>query len=226
MNGVATLNLKCKKQMTTYNKLTTLFNEAKRHKHPYEESEISKNGIYIMFEKGETHSNFDRVVRIGSHTGQNRLFDRIDEHYIGDDHRNSIFRKHLGRCFLTIDKRTDYIKCWDLKTKKREDKAKNLDKINWELETKYENKITNYIKNNFTFIIIPNLIHEVKRIRIEEGLIATFAQGEKKTISENWLGKFHPDNKISNSGLWNIQGINGTPLTAEELNIIEVKLKI
>lgn len=167
----------------------------------------------------------NRVVRIGSHTGQNRLFDRVDEYYIGDDHRDSIFREHLGRCFLAIDKRTDYIQCWDLKIKKKEDKAKNIGKINWELETKYENKVTDYIKNNFTFILIPNLTDEVKRIRLEEGLIATFAQAEEKTISTNWLGKFHPDNKICNSGLWNIQHVNGNPLTEEEIKIIEIKLK-
>lgn len=211
--------------MKTYNKLTALFNRVRRHKYPYKESEIAKNGIYIMFEKGEKYFDLDRVVRIGSHTGQSRLFDRIDEHYIGDDHRDSIFRKHLGRCFLTIDKRTDYIKCWDLKIKKREDKVKNFDKINWELETMYENKVTDYIRDNFTFIVIPNLSDEVKRIRLEKGLIATFAQGEEKTISENWLGKFHPNSKISNSGLWNIQGINGIPLTEEEMKIIEIKIE-
>lgn len=211
--------------MTEYNKLTKLFNQAKRYKYPFNASEISKNGIYIMFEKGETHFDYDRVVRIGSHTGQNRLFDRIAEHYIGDDHRDSIFRKHLGRCFLTIDKRIDYIKCWDLKIKKREEKAKNLGKINWELEAKYENKVTDYIKNNFSFTIIPNLTDVVKRIRLEEGLIATFAQAKGKTISVNWLGKFHPDSKISNSGLWNIQGINGVPLTDEEIVYIEGKMK-
>ncbi|MBC7382932.1 MAG: hypothetical protein H7296_08040 [Bacteroidia bacterium] len=208
-----------------YNKLTLLFNQVKRFSYPYKENEIPKNGIYVMFEKGEKHSNLDRVVRIGSHTGQNRLFERINEHYIGEDHRDSIFRKHLGRCFLTIDKRVDYIKCWDLKIKKREDQAKNLDKINWALEEKYEEKISEFIKSNFTFIIIPNLTDEVNRSRIEAGLIAAFAQGEEKSISENWLGRFHPDKKISNSGLWNIQGINGSPLTVDEIKMIENKLQ-
>jgi hypothetical protein len=211
--------------MTTYYKLTALFNQAQRHKYPYKESEIAKNGIYIMFEKGEKHLAFDRIVRIGSHTGPNRLFSRIDEHYIGDDHRDSIFRKHLGRCFLTIDKQTDYIKCWDLKIKKIVDKAKNFDKIKWELETKYENKITEYIKNKFTFIVIPNLTDEINRLRLEKGLIASFAQADERTISENWLGKFHPDSKISSSGLWNIQGIKGKPLTDKEIETIVLKLK-
>ncbi len=70
------------------------------------------------------------------------------------------------------------------------------------------------------------MIEESKRIRLEKGLIATFAQREKKTFSENFLGKFQPDNNISNSGPWNIQGINGIPLTIKKINIIELKLKI
>jgi hypothetical protein len=207
-----------------YQNLTALFNQAKRFHYPYKEGEISKNGIYVMFEKGEKHSNLDRVVRIGSHTGQNRLFERINEHYIGEDHRDSIFRKHIGRCILTKEKMVDYIKNWDLKIKKREDKSKNFDKINWELENKLELEVSDYIKNNFTFIVIPNLIDVDNRLRLEDGLIATFAQFEEKTISENWLGNYHPEKKISNSGLWNIQGIKGSPLTNEEIKMIERKL--
>ncbi len=211
--------------MTVYDKLTLLFNREKRHRFPYKENEIAKNGIYIMFENAEKHGNIDRVVRIGSHTGPNRLFARIDEHYIGNDHRDSIFRKHLGRCFLTIDNQSDYIKYWDFLIKKREDKAKNIHKIDWDLELKYEDKITEYIKKSFTFILIPNLIDENKRKRLEAGLIATFAQAGQMEISKTWLGKYHPDGKICNSGLWNIQNINGIPLTDEEVNFIEDKLK-
>lgn len=208
-----------------YQNLTVLFNQVKRFSYPYKESEISNNGIYIMFEKNEKYHNFDRVVRVGSHNGQNRLYERINEHYIGEDHRDSIFRKHIGRCILTKEKMVEYIKTWDLKIKKREDKAKNLDKINWELEKKLEEKVTEYIKKNFTFIVIPNLMDDVKRLRLEEGLIATFAQYEEKKISKNWLGNFHPEKKISNSGLWNIQGIKGTPLTIDEFKLIESKLQ-
>lgn len=212
--------------MNDYNRLTALFNKVKRHKYPYFENKIDKNGIYIMFEKGETHLCFDRVVRIGSHTGQNRLYERIDEHYIGNDHRNSVFRKHLGRCFLTIDKRIDYIQNWDLKIKSREDKEKNQSKINRTFEEKYEKIVSEYIKNSFTFIVIPALTDAKKRIRLEKGLIATFAQAENISISENWKGKFHPDRKIQESGLWNIQGLYGEPLTQDEIDFIENNIKI
>lgn len=210
--------------MNTYDKLTAIFNNMTKHRFPYNEMEIKKNGIYIMFENGERHNEFDRVVRIGSHTGVNRLLERIDEHYIGNDHRDSIFRKHLGRCFLTLYKKTDYIKTWDLKIKKREDKVKHIDKIDWNIEQIIEDKITSYIKDNFSFIVIPNLTDETKRLRLEAGLIAIFAQFDNKQISETWIGRCHPDVKILKSGLWNIHDINNKPLNDEEINYIIDKM--
>src|SRR5690606_6524767 len=186
--------------MTNYDELTTLFNQAPRYDFRYQEEDIDENGIYVMFEKSEKHLNIDRIVRIGSHTGINRLRKRINEHYIGADHRDSIFRKHIGRSLLSIDKHIEYIKIWDLRIKRKKDRLENYHKIDWTLERTYEKKITDYIRTNFTFIIIPNLTETKGRIRLEKGLIATFAQNNKKIISENWLGKHHPDARINNSG--------------------------
>lgn len=211
--------------MTDYERLHILFSDLKKFTYPYNETPISKNGIYILFENGEYFKGLARVVRIGSHTGYNRLFTRINEHFIKDDHRDSIFRKHLGRCFLTINKRTDYIDNWNLKIKKRVDKEKNYHRINWKLEEEYEKLITKYIRSNFSFIVIPNLTNENERLRLENGLIATFAQAAEKTSSENWLGNYHPDKKIRDYKLWNIYHLQGTPLTEEEIKLIEDKLK-
>lgn len=211
--------------MTDYVRLHILFNGLKKFTYPYNETQISKNGIYILFESGELFKGLDRVVRIGSHTGNNRLFTRINEHYIKDDHRDSIFRKHLGRCFLTIYERTDYIESWNLKIKKRVDKEKNYNRINWKLEEEFEQLITKYIRTNFSFIVIPNLTNENERLRLEKGLIATFAQGIEKTSSKDWIGNYHPDKKIRDYKLWNIHHLLGTPLTEREIELIEEKLK-
>ncbi len=210
--------------MTDYEKLHILFSDLEKFTYPYNETQISNNGIYILFENGEYFKGLDRVVRIGSHTGNNRLFTRINEHYIKDDHRDSIFRKHLGRCFLTINKKTDYIENWDLKIKKRVDKEKNYQRINWELEKEYEQLITKYIRNNFSFVVIPNLNNENERLRLEKGLIATFAQAKEKKSSEDWIGNNHPDKKIRNYKLWNIHHLLGIPLTEREIELIEEKL--
>ncbi len=210
--------------MTDYEKLHIVFNNLKRFSYPYNETNISKNGIYILFEKGEYFKDMDRIVRIGSHTGNNRLYTRINEHYIKNDHRDSVFRKHLGRCFLSVNNRKDYIENWDLKIKKRIDKEKNYHKINWEIENEYEQIITKYIRNNFSFVIIPNLINENERIRLENGLIATIAQSSEKLSSENWIGNYHPDTKIQNYKLWNIQHLLDKPLCEIEIKRIEGKL--
>ena len=206
--------------MTDYQILHSIFNKLTRYKYPYVEADIPQNGIYVLFEKGEKFKDFDRVVRVGSHTGANRLFERINEHYIGDDHRDSIFRKHLGRCFLTLDEKTDYIKNWDLKIKRREDKAKNLSKINWELERQYEQRITDHVQQNFTFVVVPDLLEKQNRLRLEKGIIATLARAAEKLSSSNWLGNYHPDTKIRTSRLWNVQHLSDPRLKEEEIALI------
>jgi len=210
--------------MTDYEKLHILFSDLKKFTFPYNETQISKNGIYILFENGEYFKGLDRVVRIGSHTGNNRLFTRINEHYNKDDHRDSIFRKHLGRCFLTINKRTDYIENWNLKIKKRADKEKNYHRIDWDIEKEYEQIITKYIRSNFSFVVIPDLTNENERLRLEKGLIATFAQAKEKESSEDWIGNKHPDKKIRDYKLWNIHHLFGIPLTEREIELIEKKM--
>jgi len=203
-----------------YELLHRHFNNLKRFTFPYNESEISQNGIYILFETGERYKNFDRIVRIGSHTNKNRLLKRLNEHFVEEDHRDSIFRKHLGRCFLTIDHKSNYIPIWDLKIKRREDKLINLPKINWELESEYEHKITGYIRKNCSFVIIPDLTNDVKRVRLEQGLIATVGQTVQPSFNDKWPGAFHPKATIRNSKLWNIQHINGRQLSGLEMKEI------
>jgi hypothetical protein len=45
----------------------------------YDESRIPTNGIYILFEKGETAHGTNRIVRVGSHTGDKQLRSRLFE---------------------------------------------------------------------------------------------------------------------------------------------------
>lgn len=178
-----------------------------------------------MFEKGERYSTFDRIVRVGSHTGVNRLHDRIDEHFIACNHRDSVFRKHLGRCFLTVDEKTDYIPMWDLDIKSRVNKERNYSKIDWVTEEKYERKVTDYIREAFSFVVIPNLTEEQLRCRLEKGLIATLAQAPEKISSTKWFGLNHPDHKVKASKLWNLKHLKDPTLTDKEFATILSCLK-
>lgn len=79
-------------------------------------SELTQNGVYVMFEKGETAYGGDRIVRIGINREQDKLKDRITNHLIGTT-RKSIFRKHIGSALsnkqgtpATEQQISDYIK--------------------------------------------------------------------------------------------------------------------
>lgn len=62
-----------------------LANGLSRHYFPFEETEIPSNGIYILFQKGEKghglESLSERIVRIGTHSSEDSLRRRLEEHF-------------------------------------------------------------------------------------------------------------------------------------------------
>ena len=79
------------------------FNGMKKHSFPFNEQEIPLNGIYILFEKGEFAHSTNRIVRIGTHTGNNQLRSRLFQHFLNENKDRSIFRKNIGRALLNKD---------------------------------------------------------------------------------------------------------------------------
>lgn len=65
--------------------------QCKKYSFPFNEKEIPNNGIYILFEKGETGHLTNRIVKIGSHTGVNQLPARLNQHFIKENKDRSIF---------------------------------------------------------------------------------------------------------------------------------------
>jgi len=80
------------------------FNGIKKHSFPFNEQEIPENGIYILFERGEFAHSTNRIVRIGTHTGNNQLRSRLFQHFLNENKDRSIFRKNVGRALLNKDK--------------------------------------------------------------------------------------------------------------------------
>ncbi len=195
------------------------FNQQKRYSFPYDKNEIIKitdsNGLYVLFEKGEKYKDYDRIVRIGSHDGSDRLVKRLRDHFLSSKQRNSIFRKHIGRCLLSINN-DDYIDAWNKPFKKIVDKEKFKELVNLEYEKQYEDLITKHIHEKFSFVLIPRIYEKEIRNRIEEGLIAILNQSEKKLASDSWLGNYHQDKRIRDAKIWNIEYLNGSPLSQEE----------
>ncbi len=76
-----------------------------------------KNGIYLIFEKGEKVGDLHRIVRVGSHPSQDRFHKRLTDHFTKKQ-RASIMRKHIGRCFFN-QQRDPYIQIWNFHNVKK-----------------------------------------------------------------------------------------------------------
>ncbi len=212
------------KQKTTNpcSQLHQLFNNMKRHSFPFREEEIPKNGIYILFEKGEKGHEGERIVRIGTHTGQDQLPSRLRQHFLNENKDRSIFRKNIGRALL--NKNSDpFLDSWelDLTTREAKEKHKGLD---FEKQKQIEKEVSRYIQENFSFIVFP-IEDKNKRLEIESKIISTISLCKQCPPSASWLGLQSPKQKIKESGLWLVNELYKQPLTSQEVEELRKMIK-
>lgn len=198
--------------------LHKLFNNQKRYSFPFSQhrKEIPNNGIYIIFEQGEKYQNFDRIVRIGTHTGNNQLYSRLKEHFIKKNKNRSIFRKNIGRCILNMEHKS-YLRIWNLDTTSAEKSNANSNWVDIEFEKQLEERISNYIQERLSFCIIKVNTKE-ERLYWESKIASTLAQADDIVPSPERLGNYSPIEKIRESGLWQVNGLEGEIITEEELH--------
>ena len=175
------------------------FNNMERFTFPFEENKIPKNGIYILFEKGEQAHGGDRIVRVGTHTGDNQLRSRLKQHFIKENKDRSIFRKNIGRSIL--NKREDsYLELWDLDLMSRKNREKYENIIDPKYQAKIEKEITEIIQNNFSFTIFE-IVEKEDRLYFESKLVSEISNCQDCWPSKNWLGNYSTKPKIRQSGL-------------------------
>lgn len=183
-------------------KLHQLFNSLHRFHFVNEKNVVlPSNGIYIFFEKGENYVTpegeiLDRIVRIGTHKVDGRLFERLKNHFKGSV-KSSVFRKCVAECLQV-----------------KEYKNKISEKIT-------ETDISKYMQENFSFVVFE-VKTKTERLKWEYKLIQTISKAVflgEITPSEKWLGKFSPINEITKGGLWQKEGVYDevTPQDFEDL---------
>ena len=179
--------------------LHILFNQKRKFNFPFEQLEnlIPKNGIYVLFEKGELFNDLDRIVRVGSHTGENQLIPRLKQHFLLENKNRSIFRKNIGRCLLKKNNNS-YLDKWELDTTSRFDKERNLKKLDLNFEKELEKEISKIIQSNFSFCVIK-INDKQKRLDFEKKMISTFGSSNELIPSKDWLGYYSPKEKIFKS---------------------------
>ncbi len=111
-----------------------------RHSFPFDDSLLPRSGIYFLFQKGEYGHGQDRIVRIGTHRGDNQLVSRLKQHFMHENKDRSIFRKNIGRTLLA-QAYDPFLEYWekDLTTRKAKDEYGHL--IDFEYQRRVEKQV-------------------------------------------------------------------------------------
>ena len=200
-----------------------LFQNQKRHQVPFDSKQIPFNGIYILFEKGEVGHSGQRIVRVGTHTGDDQLRSRVNQHFLNENKDRSIFRKNIGRAIL--NKRNDpFLKQWNLDLTTKNAKLKHASSINFEKQKAIENEVTEYMSDSFSFVVFEVPLKKV-RLELESKIISSISHCEECKPSRSWLGLNSPVSKIVKGGLWLVQGLWKTPLNDADIEMLKVYLR-
>lgn len=169
-----------------------------------------QNGIYIMFEKGETYRGYPRIVRVGTHTSDGRLKRRLQDHFIKENKDGSIFRKNVGKAILN-ENHDPYLSIWSLDTSRMETSGlADVDR-----EQTVERCVSQWLRENISFAVFEVESRE-QRLRMETAIIAQLHLASDFLPSEHWLGRWSPEAEIRESGMWLKDGLHGRPLTEAE----------
>lgn len=200
-----------------------LAGQLKRYRYPYQSEALPSDGIYLMFEKGESGHSGDRIVRVGSHTGNDQLPSRIDQHYLKENKDRSIFRKNIGRAILNKNK-DPFLNLWNLDLTTRIGKNQSAHLVDENDQKQIEARVSEYIRNNISFVVfeVPD---QTIRLSFEKMMIATVAQCPECGASPEWFGHHSPKVKIRQSGLWQEQHIADVPLKANDIALLTEFMK-
>ena len=198
-------------------RLHQLSHSKKLYTFPFNTKEIPSNGVYILFEKDEEGYGGQRIVRVGTHTGNNQLPSRLKQHFLNENKDRSIFRKNIGRCLLSA-KNDPYLEIWelDLTSRKMKDQYQHL--VNKAYQEQIEREVTSYIQDNFSFCLIE-VNDKENRLQLESKIISTVSLCKECGPSTSWLGLHSPKDKIIESGLWLVNQLYKEPLSKEDLAV-------
>lgn len=184
-----------------------------------------RSGVYFFFEPGERRSSGTepRVVRVGTHGvsrgSKTTLWNRLRTHRgtgngLGN-HRSSIFRLHVGAA-ITVKDNSLSISSWGV--------GQTADATIRKEEEQLERAVSQYI--GATSILWLDVEDEASpasdRAYLERNLIGLLVgkAGPVDLPSNDWLGRFSPNERIRNSGLWNLNFLDYS-YSSEFLDVLD-----
>jgi hypothetical protein len=190
-------------------------NKLTRYNFTSQIAHIPLNGLYVLFEKGETAHGFDRIVRFGTHRKKDNLKETVKDIFYNKKKDRNIFVKNIGRALLSLNS-DPYLDIWNIDMTRMSNKLKYEHLIDSDHQNNIEEKVMHYVQNNITLAVLQ--IEDFNsRLSILPKLISTISICKECYPSINWLGLHSPVDKIKSSGLWQINKLYKEQLTMEEL---------
>jgi hypothetical protein len=208
-------------------------------RHPFDiDKQLPDNSIYFFYEDGEVwgHGNVEdgtindnnkpRIVRIGTHKDGN-FKSRISGHFLLGEckmsfnskvpapHDRSIFRKNIGRALLEGD---ECLTTWEIDFTTTANRNKHAHKRDIEMEKEIEGKITDILRQRFSFrfIVLEEQTARMGITGLESRLIATVANCTLCKPSQSWLGRHSSKCQIREGKMWIVQHLKALSLRLED----------
>jgi hypothetical protein len=186
---------------------------------PFDIRMLPKNGIYVIFEDGEMAHGTNRIVRVGTHTGNNQLPARLQQHFIKENKDRSIFRKNIGRALLNRDC-DPFLHQWELDLTSAEARRKYISRVDLQKQKQVEQRVSAYIQTRLRFIVFE-VMEKDRRLEWESRIISSVSWCDECGASQEWLGNFSPKEKIRRSGLWIVNELYKKPFSADEFTLLK-----
>jgi hypothetical protein len=193
-----------------------------RYAFPYEAAEIPKDGIYFLFENGEHAHGGERIVRVGTHTGEGQLLSRLKQHFLTPNKDRSIFRKNIGRALLARDG-DPFLSDWELDLTSRAARDVHASRIDRAKQESVERRVSDYMRERFSFAVL-SVPDKDDRLRLESRIISTVSLCEECLPSPSWLGLSSPKEKIRASGLWIVNELYKEPLQESDFTALKAAM--
>lgn len=189
---------------------------------PFAEAQVPRDGIYLLFEEGETGHSTQRIVRVGTHTGAHQLRSRLQQHFLQRNKDRSIFRKNVGRALLNRDD-DPFLQQWEIDLTSRKSKDEQGATVDREILQAVEERVSETILARFRFAVIQ-VPSRQERLYLEARLVSTVSLCVECGPSDGWLGLHSPKQKIRESGLWQVNELYKDPLSPDDRQRLRVLL--
>ncbi len=219
----ATIDMALESACETCVSLHALLNGLRRFRFPFDVEQIPRNGIYVLFEDGECAHGVERIVRVGTHTGDRQLRSRLVQHFVKERKDRSIFRKNVGRCLLRRDGDA-FADSWEIDLTTRAAREKYEDRVDPARQKEIEIQVTDYMRAHFSFAVFE-VTTKAQRLELESKIASTVSLCKSCGPSQTWLGIHSPNSKIRTSGLWQVNELYKTPLSAADFTELRALIR-